>query len=334
MTGGPTLKPDADEIRGFLRELQSASWLPPYQDWWPKYIYHSNDVENVANVLNHGALLSRNGAIRRGLLAKDCASPGIIAALTDTDKDWVRLYFRPMAPTQWANEGIRPKTQYEYGAHMPVPVYLMFRSDEVLCLRGTCFTHGRLTRRSPLGKDADFLRSIPFKQVFHHGPVAAQNRDAIVNARHAEVLVKDSLSLDHLLWIGCRSAPERATLMDLLEPAVLERWRKRMALERPGRQLFYKRGTFVQAVDLSPAHSTFTFYSNISSDFRGPFHVRMKWEAEDFEGRWERDEYHVTSEPVSFDLGDPQDRYQVRVEFDGNLAYQGTYRAPTEPEVF
>lgn len=334
MTPGAPLKPDAVQIRQFLRELQSASWMQPYLDWWPKYVYHSNHVENIANVLNHDELLSRNLAIQRGRLVRDCASPTIIGRLSDAEKDWVRLYFRPLAPTQFANEGIRPRSQYEYGAHMPVPVYLMFRSEAVLCLSGACFTRGRLKYTSPIGTDAEFLRSIPFKQVFHHGPLPQRERDPIVDARHAEVLVKDSLSLDHLLWIGCRSEPERATLMSLVTPAVLQRWRGRIVLERLGRQLFYKRGTFVETADLGAGRCRFTFYANIARDFRGPFHLRISWEGQDWGYYWERSDYYVKPQPEEFELDGPKQWYRVRVEFDGALAYQGTYVAPTEPEVF
>ena len=334
MSKGPALKPDADAISDYIETLRRAPWLGSYQRWWPRFVFHSSDVENIAAALNHGTLLSRNGAKNQGLLVKDCGSPAIISGLRDEDKDWVRLYFRPMTPTQFSNEGIRPIAKIEYRAHVPVPVYLVFRSKDVLGLRSTCFTTGRFTRHSKRGDDVEFLRSIPFKKVFHEGRFARKDRDEIVDARHAEVLVKDSLSLDHLQAIGCRAEPERETLFHLLEPAVLKRWRKQIVLERPDRQLFNKRGTFVESVDLSPTHSNFTFYSNIPQDYRGPFHVRAEWHgACKGEWEWEKEGYVVGTQRLKFTLREPLPHYTVRLEFNGDLAYQSTFVAPTVPEI-
>lgn len=327
-------KRDAEAIARVVDEVRSAGWLPSDRKWWPNFVYHSANVTNAASILNHGALLSRSRAQRLAKSFEDCASPEIIARLSREDRDWVRLYFRPLAPTQHANEGIRPKLLYEFGAHMPVPVYLLFRAKSVLSLADTQFTKGRLIHGAERGEDAAFLRSLDWRRVLHHGPFPRQDRDAIINARHAEVLVKHSLSLDHLRYIVCRSAPERTTLLSLLPPRVRMYWQGKIILERPGRELFHKRGTFVESVELGADRSKFTLYANIRPEFRGPFHVRVEWETSGWTAKWEQENFYVKAEPLAFALGKiPRPEYRVRLEIDSALAFHGHYTQPAVPQI-
>lgn len=327
-------KTDAAAIAQAVDAVCGAGWLPADRRWWPNFVYHSTNITNAANILNQGDLLSRRHVQRLSIGFADCASPEIIGRLPEEDQDWVRLYFRPLAPTQHANEGIRPKALYEFDAHMPVPVYLLFDAKNVLSLDGTLFTKGRLTHDAERGEDAAFLRSIDWRRVLHQGPFTRKDRDPIINARHAEVLVKNSLSLDHLRVVVCRSAPERRTLLGLLEPGARTRWQRKIALERPGRELFYKRGTFVESVELGTDHSRFTLYANILPAFRGPFHVRVRWEGRSWAANWAQENFYVEARPLSFRLGTiPRPSYRVRMELDGLLAFQGDYKQPAGPQV-
>lgn len=157
-------------------------------------------------------------------LELDSASQQHIAELTPDQRRYVRLYFRPRAPTQYHNEGVRPEGKYGYDAKMPVPVFFLF-SNELLCKQGVRFSRGRLNPGEPTGQSAEFLESIPFKDVYHDsgvGPLGAHRRSVILHARHAEVLVKDELSLDNLRMVVCRSEPERETLLNLLTRIIHE----------------------------------------------------------------------------------------------------------------
>lgn len=323
-------KPDAVAIRAILSELDS---IPDRaRRWWPRYLYHSTRIENAAGILDHGKLLSRSRCSSDGRNFDDAAAPAIIGGLGDDEKRYVRLYFRPRAPTQFANEGIRPPHRIQYGAHMPVPVYFLFSAEELLTERGTCFTRGRLVRGAEMGDDATFLRSIPFRKVYHDGPFAARDRDAIIDARHAEVLIEDQLPLEtSLRWIVCRSKPEADTLLHRLRPETRRRWSSRVRLAS-GRPVFFMRGTHVENVRLSPTKCALRLFSDVDAGFEGPFDLEIEWRSPGIDPlRNQRAEYFVSGSPYVCELGAELASYVVSVRLNGDLAYEGCFRltAPT-----
>ena len=94
--------------------------------WWQKYVYHFTDVQNAARILTDGIIYCRAEAVRRGRMVVDNASPEIIAQTRTEFTRFVRLYFRPRTPTQFRNEGIRPRTARVLGSHCPVPILFLF----------------------------------------------------------------------------------------------------------------------------------------------------------------------------------------------------------------
>ena len=97
---------------------------------------------------------------------------------------------------------------------MPVPVYLLF-SVRLLEQVGIEFTRGRIEPGADVDGSYEFLTSIDFGEVYHDGPIPPDRRE-IINARHAEVVKKHSLTLEYLRHIVCRSSAERDTLLYLL----------------------------------------------------------------------------------------------------------------------
>lgn len=228
--------------------LPGALGLDKAREWWPKFVFRSDHVENVVRILNSGRLLSRERAEDEGLILTDAADPSLVSGLSDDDRRWARLYFRPRAPTQYANEGVRPVAKIQYGAHMPVPVYLVFSATGVMGESGVLFTKGRMTGQDSRGGDLAFLQSMNWRHVYHDsgvGPPGTVGRADILNARHSEVLVPDELTMESLRWVVCRSAAERETLLGLLDAPTRDRWRDRVRLEG-ATKMFCKRGTFVQ----------------------------------------------------------------------------------------
>ena len=322
------LKVDADEIETFMRQLADRGSLAPNRQWWPNWLYRSDHVENAAEILNSGELISRAAAEAQGLIKVDSGSPGHIGQLTEEQRTYVRLYFRPRAPTQYANEGIRPRAKIEYGAHMPVPVYMLF-SSSLLKEEGVMFSKGRLDPTAQVGETADFLKSMSFDDIYHDQAVPrmgeSERRASILNARHSEVLVRDRLSLSCLRHVVCRSAPERETLVNLLKPKSLGRWKERIHVDEGHRRLFHKRGTFVQRADLSISESRFTFYSNIPSDMLEPFELSINWLVNgEVQGAIKKD-FVVSGTPVAYSLTQRWSDYRVKVFLNGDLAYIGDF---------
>lgn len=329
-------KADADEILEYMRQLPSKLGLGGNRDYWPHWLFRSDHIENAAEILNSGRLLSRAAAEEQDLIRVDSASPQYVEKLSAKHRNLVRLYFRPRAPTQYRNEGIRPKGKIELKAHMPVPVYLLF-SANLLGEEGVSFTKGRLSEETEIGDSAEFLKSISFGDVYHDGVVGrlgeSERRSKILNARHTEVVIEKELPLNKLKHIVCRSAPERETLLNLLSTQARHQWIERIHVDEGHRRMFQKRGTFVQQAELSRTSSRFLFYSNIETDMRGPFDLMIQWSLEGRMARARREHFTVSDGPVVYKLNQPEPRYRVRILLDGNLAYLGSFDEEYESEI-
>lgn len=217
---------------------------------------------------------------------------------------------------------------------MPVPVYLVF-SVHLLAESGALFSRGRLGPGATIGESASFLRETCFADIYHDtgvGKVGDPDRKShIINARNSEVLFLDELPLDHLRYVVIRSSPERETLLSLLLPNVARQWSSRIV--PPGnKRMFYKRGTFVQQVDLGPTTSRLSFYANILPEWRGPFHLRIDWEgSEGWSESYEDRDFTIATHPLTITLRRAQQRYTTRVRMNGDLVYLGTFVYATEP---
>ena len=329
-------KADADEILRHMKRLRESDWLERSRRFWPLWLYRSDHVENAARILNSGRLLSRAAAERDDVIRVDSGSPQYVNELSERHRSLVRLYFRPRTPTQYVNEGIRPKGQIQLEAHMPVPVYLVF-SFRLLGEQGVWFTKGRLSDSAEVGDSAAFLKSIDFRDVYHDrgvGERGGARRRSILNARHSEVVVPDELALDELKHVVCRSAPERDTLLNLLSKKARRRWVKRTRVDEGDRRLFERRGTFVQRVDLSQSECRFVFYPSAEVAMRGPFDLRIERRlGKGKVASARRKEWTVPKDPVTVRFDRPAARYRVRVLLDGNLAYLGNFDEGDKPGV-
>lgn len=305
-----------------MGDLQSSLRLRGVRRWWPKWIYRSDHVENAARILNSGVLLSRARAEHQGCIAKDSGSQRHIAEMTQRQRDYVRLYFRPRTPTQFANEGIRPSRMVRYGAHMPVPVYFLF-SVRLLAERGVTFTRGRLTSLAEVGRTAAFLRSIKFADVYHDSGVGS--RREILNARNAEVLVANELPLDYLRLVVCRSEAELETLLSLLDGSTRASWIGKIVVDEGPWRLFNRRATYVKDVRLESESSRFAFYGDREKQWRGPFDLHIEWTAREWRAVYADDDFVATADPLEISLPMIRNDYVVRVTLNGDLCYLGSF---------
>ena len=86
-----------------------AKFNSGFQSWWPNFIFHYSDVTNITSILNSGILYSREQASQKGLMTNDNASDAVIGGTNESLKKYVRFYFGAKTPTQFQNEGIKPK---------------------------------------------------------------------------------------------------------------------------------------------------------------------------------------------------------------------------------
>ena len=328
------LRPDSDIsiIRQHIDELRKASWLDRARQWWPACLFHCTDISNVVSILRQGEIVSRSRITSTGQLPMDIASPEVIAGTDPEWQDYVRLYFRPRTPTQYNNEGFRPVGQRALNSHCPVPVYLIFDALAVLSRTDSCFSDGNLgSAHASVDGYVSFLEQIPFTLVYHDTWFGPSERDQIIHHRNAEVLVPQKMGLESLRYIGCRSDAEYKTLLHLLPPGTRSRWVGKLGVN-PNLQLFNRKWTFVEQVDMSTENIVFRF--NRNSCTPGPFdtHSEIEETATGMKYHWRNKEYQCNQvlELSLFNLRSPSD-YTARLFLDDQLAYANRYQGDDLP---
>ena len=324
------LRPQTElsELRNHIDDLSQASWLGSARKWWPYHLFHCTDILNVVNILKSGELLSRTQAKQSSSLIVDIAAPSII---DNTNPDWqeyVRLYFRPRTPTQYNNEGFRPIEQRSYGAHCPVPVYLLFEAATVLARRDCLFTDGNLAAGAQPKRTINELRQMPFQLIYHDSWFDPVYRSTIVYHRNAEVLIPQRLDLRAVRSVFCRSQAEYETLLNLLPLSTRNRWADKIGVA-PQLHLFNSRWSFVQQVELTDQRLLFRFNQNTKTP--GPFvasveiHEWLRVGSQRY--IWNNSQFQADSvlELTLSNLSNPYD-YSVRLHLDDQLAFQGRHQ--------
>jgi len=318
-------KTDSQEIEDFLDGLESQAWLKTGpKRWWPKFLFFFSDIRNIVSILGTGKLLSRNEADRRKLLVIDSASQEVLGNTDPSLRDYVRLYFGPRTPTQFRNEGMRPKDKQELGAHCPVPVFLLFNSRSVLTLSGCQFSDGSgASSIASIGSDAKFLKGLQFRKIYHRGPYNTVSDHDIKFHRHAEVLIPNELDLSNLRFIFCRSPAEKEMLLHLLADSVRQEWEEKVFVD--GKQsLFEKRWTFVERVELSSKRVVFHFSPDTCTP--GPFEVHLTLcDLDEGVSKTKTWPDQNASGPAVMNFSKALRAYDVKLELDGNLAYASRF---------
>lgn len=276
-------KPDATDIEQFVRSLADQLRITDDRKHWPDWLFHTTDIDNAVSILANGNLLSRSKAQLDGVLRTDIASGQIVDRTRDEYRFCARLYFRPRTPTQYQNEGFRPRHQQSsLKAHSPVPIVFMFDSLSVLTRSDAFFTNGNASSGGvERGSDVEFLHTIPFELVYHDAAFREEERRQVVFHRNAEVLIPERLELDcHLLWVFARSPAEMETLRSLLAKEGEGLLAKYSPLIRTnthrskGLKFFEKVWTFVERV--SVADGTVSIHFNRDTRTPGPFKAELR----------------------------------------------------------
>lgn len=243
-----------NSYRQFLEEHKNEFGLDISKLWWIKYVYHFSNIDNIVNILEQGSLYSRNECIRRGIMGNENASTEIIDQTEDEIRNCVRLYFRPKTPTQFYNEGYSTSQERDRynSAHIPVPIFLAFRSYEILNLPTTRFSDCSLaTHGFHLYENFEDFKKLDFKSIYHDGALREDEKTYIVQKRQSEIIVKSKLSLEYLDMIWCRSNAEYVTLINILsEKGVLEKYRDKISVKQAS-NLFYMHHVYIDHVNMN-----------------------------------------------------------------------------------
>lgn len=234
----------------FLDTFQTAlaTHFTGTQNWWTKSLFHFTDITNAISVLNHGKIYSREKAIANGLMQNDNANDGVIALTSDEHKKYARLYFGPSTPTQKTNEGLKPKDLILNNAHCPIPVMFIFDFKKIFLLNDTKFTDGNLATSPNIYDDIQDLNKLNFNLVYHRSWFYPEDRNAIINARHSEILVKDELSLENnLRLIAVRSEAEKELLLYQLSEEFKVKYQNKIFVQ-PQTGIFTNEWIYVDSV--------------------------------------------------------------------------------------
>lgn len=275
--------------KSYLASTQIKNLNYARYKWWSNHIYHFSDIQNIADILNCGHLYSRNKLKELNIVNNDIASAEVLNGTTDTRKDFVRFYFRPLTPTQYHNEGIYSRKQLSQNplaAHCPVPVFLFFDTS-ILDEDYTYFTEESLASHKNIeiyNTLAD-LKKLPFDLIYHNTGITRENRAMIIKHRHAEVLIKDSYNLSHLTAIVCRNENEVTTLRHSLNFEALEKYGE--IIHHPNDQFYTtifnskNKCLQVEKVNLNHKKERYEFDFNIKNNEK--FHLKIV--IEDYNGK-------------------------------------------------
>lgn len=295
-----------------------------FQSWWPNFIFHYSDVTNIASILNNGVLYSREQAIIKSLMSNDNASDVVIGSTDEELKKYVRCYFGAKTPTQFQNEGIKPRSKINNNAHCPVPVFLLFDFVKLLALPETRFSSGSIAAvNAKIYDDITDLEKLEFDNIYNRAPLPSDNsKGHIMYCRHAEVLVPDELVIENFLkYICVRSEAERETLLSLMnEDAQACYGAKIKVFTKDG--IFYRDRLYVNKVTLSGQLLTI----ELANAKKNLFDLKTQYTVID--SGLTRTSTHLqmaTPTPLKFSFSVPigPNGIEFSLFFDENLVYKG-----------
>ena len=298
--------------------------------WWTNYIFHHTSVTNAVNILKTGSLLSRSQIEKRFPEFYDSASPEVLQQTQDKWKDYVRFYFRPRTPTLYHSEGFRPRASQSLRAHCPMPIYLLFDLASVISLAKCEFAPGTLARTtSRTLRSAHEFAQLPFHDIYHDSWFEQENKSDIINARQAEVIFPQQMSLQYLRLICCRSQAEKDTLRNLVSSQLWNEWKDRIKVV--GHQpVYFKKWLYVERATLADDEVRLEFNVPESPKDYGPFDITASV-IDDVSGKHRE----VLLENTTISSGRLRYYgfrrygiigYQFRCSINGDLAYLGKHQ--------
>lgn len=319
------LKTDAHLFNEIIESIKKQVWLGN-RKWWPNYLFHFTDIKNAVNILSIEKILSRENINQLGGMKNENASPDVISNTESKWKKYARFYFRPRTPTQFRNEGFRPVSERQLGAHCPMPIFFVFNSLPLLTRHDSEFSYGSLANADAVTYNtAEKFQEMPFQYIYHEGPYDTINQHYIKSNRHAELIIPNECNLDDLFRIVCRSHAEKETFLFLLDSATRKKWRKFITVDTSGK-FYYSQWTFVDKALLSPRKITFNL--NRGNRVTGTFNYLLKI-VEQKTGKLftAKREKYSPQDTLVFDLQNLKfpNNYKVDFYLDGDLAYSNHY---------
>lgn len=301
-------KPDAHAFQRHLEALRDAAWLGE-RYWFPYYLFYVTDIVQAAEIL------------REGVIQAEHDDPDQSNTRGGRWKSYVHLDFRPRTPALYRREGLHPQDKAH--GQIPMPVYFLFDIESILRRADTRFTAGDVFRlRTSYKRAADF-KKLNFEQIYHDSWFKPEDREAIMTARQAAVLVPNRLDLTALSVIWCRTPAERETLRALLPTGVWPGLRDQITA-RDDFNLFFRHWAHIETVELESDCAYLRFQSGEEPT---TYTLRAVLEDSAEETHEIRVEGFIPAAEFQLELPPHADGdYTLQVYLDDALAYLGKYK--------
>ncbi len=224
-------------------------------NWWPLYFYHFTDVHNAVNIIKGEYVYGRKEANEDNLMITENASKNVINVTDERVAKYARLYMRPKTPTQYHNEGHKPKhiRNTDLNANCPVPVFFFLDAEKTLSMDNIIFVEKGLSGHSydnrELLSGLKAFSALNFNKIFHDG--YHEPGSDITQYRHTEVIGEGGIPINRIIrGIVCRSIAEKQTLIYLLKNTAPNKYKKYRDIisYKPDTDLFYNNGIFIKTV--------------------------------------------------------------------------------------
>jgi hypothetical protein len=212
----------------------------PSRGGWVSSLFHACQIETAAEIVRQRRVVCRQHV---PVVLCDVANQGALWN-NPAAHEFVRLYFRPKNSFHFKTEGIKSLGDpYRVNPHMSIPVMMVFDLASVLTLNDSYFVSGNFASQAlaPLQGDKNF-NLLNFDYTYHDSGVSREMMQTIHDARMAEVVVRNQLSLAHLRAVVCRTIHEERMLRYLLRASDVSD--VRFAVEKGG-ALFLRRGSYI-----------------------------------------------------------------------------------------
>ena len=312
-----------------FQEHLATTYSHGYQSWWHKFLFHFSDMSNIISILNSGMLYSRNRVLELGLMHNDNADDDVIDHTLLDAKDFVRFYFGALTPTQFHNEGFKPKKQITNNAHCPVPVFLLFDFVKMLAKEESQFSNGNIAAAGvKVYNDIEDLNKLEFEYIYHRGSLyGVSNYAHITHCRHAEILIPHELDIwSALQYVVVRSEAEKQTLLYHLDEEVRYKVEDKIRVRVNG--VFYADRLYVEEVEPIDKGYIITFSKTTVPDrFDYRFVVTHRYTGEMIVK--EASQVMLENKKPKLLIDGDLKNSILRIEIDGHLAYEYDFGNPS-----
>jgi hypothetical protein len=175
------------------------------------------------------------------------------------------------------------------------------------------------------------FKNLPFNDIYHDRTFQPEEKDRIIDARQAEVVIPGEVDLQHLKFICCRSSAEAETLAWLLDTrqpdsSLWQQWQKQIIVQDDSTVFFHK-WAYLSEVILENSRMVFIFHNCEDQHDAGPFSVRVDISDRSTGQNYTMETTITTQNPLEVTLTPDHlfREYEVKLHLDNALAYAGTY---------